>query len=183
MLRIRDGYPVTTGSWFFSLAVEPASAYPLAGSDDRVPGGAVCPLRAGPCPWRQSRIDLLSCHSSGVGDLRVEGGAGRPGPVGHRWRLLVSALIGFRGGERPHPTKPETRAPSRALPRRRALCTNWKKPRYSGSFFCEMPRCGRSQERSSDQKPSMVLTCTSQKPSPSSSRAYSPRAWQTVLCG
>src|SRR3954465_11542552 len=37
-----------------------------------------------------------------------------------------------------------------------------------------MPRCGRSQERSRDQKPSMVLTCTSQKPSPSSSRAYSP---------
>ena len=29
---------------------------------------------------------------------------------------------------------------------------------------------------------SMVLTCTSQKPSPSSSRAYSPRPWQTVLC-
>src|SRR3982751_1583915 len=44
-----------------------------------------------------------------------------------------------------------------------------------------MPRCGRSQERSRDQKPSMVLTCTSQKPSPSSSRAYSPRAWQTRL--
>jgi hypothetical protein len=39
------------------------------------------------------------------------------------------------------------RAPSRALPRRRALCTNWKKPRYSGSFSCEMPRCGRSQEQ------------------------------------
>src|SRR5215212_10103559 len=32
-----------------------------------------------------------------------------------------------------------------------------------------MPRCGRSQERSNDQKPSMVLTWTSQKPSPSSS--------------
>src|SRR5215207_1230947 len=39
-----------------------------------------------------------------------------------------------------------------------------------------------AQERSSDQNPSMVLTCTSQKPSPSSSRAYSPCAWQTVLC-
>src|SRR5829696_5359272 len=45
-----------------------------------------------------------------------------------------------------------------------------------------MPRCGRSQERSSDQNPSMALTCTSQNPSPSSSQAYSPRAWQTVLC-
>ena len=28
-----------------------------------------------------------------------------------------------------HATKAATRAPSRALPRRRALCTNWKKPR------------------------------------------------------
>jgi len=35
-----------------------------------------------------------------------------------------------------------------------------------------MPRCGRSQERSKDQKPSMVFTCTSWKPSPSSSRAF-----------
>src|SRR5215207_8272623 len=45
-----------------------------------------------------------------------------------------------------------------------------------------MPRCGRSQERRRDQNPSMVLTCTSQTPAPSSSRAYSPRPWQTVLC-
>jgi len=28
-----------------------------------------------------------------------------------------------------HATRPAMRAPSRALPRRRALCTNWKKPR------------------------------------------------------
>jgi hypothetical protein len=27
-----------------------------------------------------------------------------------------------------HATRPVMRAPSRALPRRRALCTNWKKP-------------------------------------------------------
>jgi hypothetical protein len=72
--------------------------------------------------------------------------------------LASVALVGFRGGERPHPTKPPTRAPSRALPRRRTLCTNWKKPRYYGSLSCEMPRCGRSQERSSDQKPSIVLS-------------------------
>src|SRR3954465_12349544 len=49
-----------------------------------------------------------------------------------------------------HMTRAATRAPRRALPRRRALCTNSKKPRYSGSFSCEMPRCGRSQERSKD---------------------------------
>src|SRR3954453_19388924 len=57
-----------------------------------------------------------------------------------------------------HMTKAATRAPRRALPRRRALCTNSKKPRYSGSFSCEMPRSGRSQERSKDHVPSIVLT-------------------------
>src|SRR3954465_3470670 len=31
-----------------------------------------------------------------------------------------------------HATRPAMRVPSRALPRRRALCTNWKKPRYKG---------------------------------------------------
>src|SRR3954468_24727818 len=93
------------------------------------------------------------------------------------WLLLASGVMAAR-----HMTRAATRAPRRALPRRRALCTNSKKPRYSGSFSCEMPRCGRSQERSKDHVPSIVLTWISQKPSPSSSRAYSPRAWQTVLC-
>ena len=55
-----------------------------------------------------------------------------------------------------------------------------KNPRYSGRLSWGIPRWGRSQERSSDQNPSSVLTCTSQNPSPSSSRAYSPAAWQTV---
>ena len=41
---------------------------------------------------------------------------------------------------------------------KRKLCTNGKKPKYSGSFSCERPRCGRNQERSKDQKPSIVLT-------------------------
>ena len=39
-----------------------------------------------------------------------------------------------------HVTRAATSSPRRALPRRRALCTNWKKHRYSGSFSCEMPR-------------------------------------------
>jgi len=46
-------------------------------------------------------------------------------------------------------------APSNALPRLRTLCTNSKKPKYSGSFSCEIPRCGRSQLRKSDQLQSM----------------------------
>src|SRR3954470_10083025 len=41
----------------------------------------------------------------------------------------LDALIGFRGGGVRHVTRAATRAPSRSLPRRRALCTNWKKPR------------------------------------------------------
>ena len=40
-----------------------------------------------------------------------------------------------------------------------------KKPRYNGSFSCEIPRWGLNQERNKDQKPSIVLTCTSPKPS------------------
>ena len=39
------------------------------------------------------------------------------------------ALVGFRGDGAPHLTRAAIRAPSRALPRRRALCTNSKKPR------------------------------------------------------
>src|SRR4051794_4342049 len=69
------------------------------------------------------------------------------------WLLLASGVMAAR-----HTTRAATRALRRALPRRRALCTNSKKPRYSGSFSCEMPRCGRSQERSKDHVPSIVLT-------------------------
>ncbi len=39
------------------------------------------------------------------------------------------ALVGFRGVGFDHLMSAAMRAPSRALPRRRALCTNWKKPR------------------------------------------------------
>ena len=123
--------------------------------------------RAGPCA--RAVCDTPNYHVDG-----------RPpktsGLVNCWWLLLSSGVMGAR-----HMTRAATRAPRRALPRRRALCTNSKKPRYSGSFSCEMPRCGRSQERSKDHVPSIVLTWISQKPSPSSSRAYSPRAWQTVL--
>src|SRR5215471_13918960 len=44
-----------------------------------------------------------------------------------------------------------------------------------------MPRCGRSQLRKSDQNPSIVFTCTSQKPSPSSSRANSLSMIDTLM--
>jgi RNA-directed DNA polymerase len=43
--------------------------------------------------------------------------------------LMVLALIGLRGVDLDHRTSVAMRAPSRALPRRRALCTNWKQPR------------------------------------------------------
>ena len=40
------------------------------------------------------------------------------------WLLLGFGVVGIT-----YATKPATRVPSRALPRRRALCTSWKKPR------------------------------------------------------
>src|SRR5262249_11068190 len=41
---------------------------------------------------------------------------------------------GFRGA-----TSSSINDPSRALPRLRTLCTNWKNPRYNGSRSCEIP--------------------------------------------
>lgn len=38
------------------------------------------------------------------------------------------------------------------------VVTNSKNAKYSGSFCCDKPRCGLSHERSSDHKPSIVLT-------------------------
>lgn len=59
-------------------------------------------------------------------------------------------------------------APSNRVPRLRTLCTHAKHPRVSRSFSHDMPRCGRSQRRKSDQKPSIVCPCTAQEPSSSS---------------
>src|SRR4051794_15399130 len=89
--------------------------------------------------------------------------------AGRRDDVFLVAHPGYRGA-----TRSSIKDPSRALPRLRALCTNSKNPRYSESLSCEIPRWGRSHEPSSDQNPSIVSTWTSQKPSPSSSRANSP---------
>jgi len=67
--------------------------------------------------------------------------AGKPDPEGYvqaaarlgfspvETVVFEEAHVGFRGVGLSHPTRASIRAPSRALPRRRALCTNWKKPR------------------------------------------------------
>jgi hypothetical protein len=44
-------------------------------------------------------------------------------------RHFVKALIAIQGGNAVHATRASMRVLSKALPRRRALCTNWKKPR------------------------------------------------------
>ena len=44
------------------------------------------------------------------------------------------------------------------------------------AFPVKIPRCGRSQLLNNEQKPSIVFTWASQKPSPSSSLAYLSRA-------
>ena len=69
----------------------------------------------------------------------------------------------------------------RAFPRRRASRTTRKEAGRGGGFSRETPRRGLGRERSGDRKPSGVSTCTSREPSPSSSRAYPPRARRTVL--
>jgi hypothetical protein len=71
-------------------------------------------------------------------------------------------------------------APSRALPRRRTFGTNSKKPRSNGRFSGEIPRWGRSHDRRRDQNPAIGFTGTAPNPAPSSSRANSPAAGQTV---
>jgi hypothetical protein len=57
----------------------------------------------------------------------------------------------------------------------RALCTNWKKPRWNGSLSCEMLRCGKSQERSKDQKLFIAVA-----PVPDHRRAAAPGARHAV---
>src|SRR5215510_14607618 len=69
--------------------------------------------------------------------------------------------IGSRWIPGSYESKSSSKAPSNTLPRRLTLCTNSKKAKYSGKWSCEIPRCGRSHERSRDQKPSIVFTCTS----------------------
>src|SRR5262249_46413971 len=53
---------------------------------------------------------------------------------------------------------------------------------YCSKYTLFTPRNGRRKFRSPVQIPSRVLQCTSQTPSPSSSRANSPRLWLTVAC-
>ena len=45
--------------------------------------------------------------------------------------------------------------PSKAFPRRLTLWTNSKKPKYSGKYVCERPRCGRNHDLNRDQLQSM----------------------------
>jgi len=69
-----------------------------------------------PTPYSTARTDL--CGGPSV--MSVPTAISRTYPVGSYW---VPGWWWVR-----HATRPAMRAPSRALPRRRALCTNWKKP-------------------------------------------------------
>jgi len=81
------------------------------------------------------------------------------------------ALIGFRGGGY-RPARPGRRRGCRGAPcpdgGRCGRVGRSRDRRAASPARCH--GCGRNQERSSDQKPSAVLTWTSQEPSPSSSR-------------
>src|SRR5215211_4490219 len=70
-------------------------------------------------------ISGVACLNGGLAWPVLCPGCGRPVPR----QQTREALVGFRGAGLGHTTKAATSAPSRALPRRRALCTYWKKPR------------------------------------------------------
>src|SRR6266568_3231382 len=63
---------------------------------------------------------------------------------------------------------------------REGLPPSWKLS-YKTYVFAVYPRIKVLFQPTDRTNPSIVLTCTSQKPSPSSSRAYSPRPWLTLL--
>src|SRR3954469_5642093 len=62
------------------------------------------------------------------------------------------------------------------------LCAHSKMITYCSKYTLFTPRNGRRKFRSPVQVPSSVLQWTSRTPSPSSSRANSPRLWFTVAC-
>ena len=66
-------------------------------------------------PKQQHRVTNWAAYDAG---LRARGS------LTVWWLLSASGVVGLS-----HATRPATRALSRALPRRRALCTNWKNPR------------------------------------------------------
>jgi len=70
----------------------------------------------------------------------------------------LKALYGFGTANVAANREGNPRESKSPLPRFLALWTNSKKPRYKGRCSWEIPRCGRSQERSKDQNPSIVLT-------------------------
>src|SRR3982751_6538095 len=143
-------------------------------------------------------VEPLAMHADEQADAAVGGRAGQDGQhreqqqVGEAVTLALAAARvgdpvqgGEQAGERHHGSfrgEGSTLNSSGALPVPRPPAPPSQTAHGQNRTALEMPRWGRSQERSSDQKPSAVLTCTSQKLSPSSSRAYSPRAWHTVLC-
>src|SRR5439155_17550511 len=64
------------------------------------------------------------------------------------------------------------------------LCAHWKTATYRPRNHLLTPRNGRRKVRTPAHSPSQVLLCPSRTPSPSSSRAHSPRprAWRTAAC-
>src|SRR3954465_429317 len=97
-------------------------------------------------------------------------------------KVFAEALIGFRGdGGTSHDESRDEGAKESFAPAP-GVVHELEEAEIQRQLLLRDAPCGRSQERSKDHVPSIVLTWISQKPSPSSSRAYSPRAWQTVLC-
>src|SRR3954453_4281010 len=81
------------------------------------------------CPFvSQLRLDPLR-SPAGAGGFRAQ-------RMSH---FLFWLFLAFGVLDLPHATKAATSAPSRALPRRRALCTNWKKPQIERQLLLRDP--------------------------------------------
>ena len=149
----RDARVVVTSSPRLAEVISHKDASPIPSGPDR-PGRAPWPGGA-PLP--------------DPGCRRCRGGGG-PGQGGGSTGSIPKAPDRFRGGV----TRRPINAPNTLLPRARTLWRNSKKPRYTGSFSCEIPRCGRSQLRNSDQNPSVSVHVwpprSTSSPAPSSSR-------------
>src|SRR5438067_2480829 len=92
---------------------------------------------------------------------------------------MLAHVSGLVVSVRPRSTR---RKPSVATLR---LCAHWKTATYWPRNHLLTPRNGRRKVRTPAHSPSQVLLCTSRTPSPSSSRAHSPRprAWRTAVDG
>ncbi len=131
------GAPVGTAAALATLALPRAQTRSMLRIGWTSSDGAQDPYATGARAFREAlgrrvgeRVEVQFFPNRALGDERpmLDGmrlGTVDMGVITNAVRLLSASGVVGRG----HATVAATRAPSKALPRRRALCTNWKKPR------------------------------------------------------